>query len=268
MAEGHAAFVGSIPTTYERLLVPLVFAEPARRLTAAVLATHPRDILETCAGTGVLTRQLAAESDADIIATDLSAPMLRIALRLCRSDRVTWQVADAMDLPFAGRSFDVVACQFGAMFFPDKPRGYAEALRVLRPGGAFFCSVWDRIEESPAWRIVDAAINAVSGELPLHFLRRAPYGYFDRDLIGRHLESAGFDDITLEALSATSRSTPSETAEAICQGTPLRMALAAHPTLSMREAMERATQALCDEYGDGPFEAPIGWLQISARSGS
>ncbi|GGB47674.1 ubiquinone/menaquinone biosynthesis methyltransferase [Flexivirga endophytica] len=268
MAEGGAAFVGSIPTTYERLLVPLIFAEPARHLAATVLATHPRDILETCAGTGVLTRQLVAEGDAYITATDLSAPMLRTALSLCGSDRVTWQVADAMDLPFGPGSFDVVACQFGAMFFPDKPRGYAEALRVLRPGGSLVFSVWDRIEESPSWQIVDAAINAVAGDVPVRFLRRAPYSYFDRDLIRRHLEIAGFGDVAIENLTGTSRSTPEETAEAICQGTPLRMALATHPTLSVQQATQHATRALRDAYGVGPFEAPIGWLQISAGSAS
>lgn len=100
MAKGDPAFVGSLPETYERLLVPLVFAEPARRLAAAVLATDPGDILETCAGTAVLTRRLVAGADAYVTATDLNAPMLRTALRLCQSDHVTWQVADALDLPF------------------------------------------------------------------------------------------------------------------------------------------------------------------------
>lgn len=265
MAKGDAAFVGSIPATYERLLVPLIFAEPARRLASAVLATAPRDILETCAGTGVLTRQLVAAGDAYVTATDLNAPMLRTALQLCRSDHVTWQVADALELPFGARSFDAVACQFGAMFFPDKPRGFAESLRVLRPGGTFCCTVWDRIEASPSWRIVDDAVNAAAGEVPVQFLRRVPYAYFDPDQVRQHLRIAGFDDIAVETLSATSRSTPEETAEAICHGTPLRMALAAHPTLGIERATEVAAQALREEYGDGVFDAPIGWLQVVAR---
>ncbi len=50
-----------------------------------------------------------------------------------------------MQLPFPDGAFDAVVCQFGVMFFPDKARAFAEARRVLKPGGVFVFNVWDRL---------------------------------------------------------------------------------------------------------------------------
>ena len=65
-----------------------------------------------------------------------------------RDDRITWRQADAQALPFEDAAFDLVCCQFGAMFFPDRPSAYREARRVLKPGGCFLFNAWDRIEEN------------------------------------------------------------------------------------------------------------------------
>ena len=74
--------------------------------------------------------------------------MLDPAVSVGTSRVVTWRQADAMNLPFADSTFDVVVCQFGAMFFPDKAAAFAETRRVLRPGGTFLFNVWDRIEDN------------------------------------------------------------------------------------------------------------------------
>lgn len=264
MGSSDSAFVGRIPEVYERLLVPLVFAEPARRLAAAVLERDPQDVLETAAGTGVLTRALVAGGAVSITATDLNEPMLRAAEELCPSERVRWEVADALALPAADASYDAVACQFGVMFFPDKVRGYAEARRVLRPGGSFHLNAWDRIEANPAWRVVSDALNDASPDVPLLFLRRMPYAYHDADLIAHHLEQAGFEETTVEPMTGTSVSDAATTAAAICQGTPLRSEIEAHPVLDFARATELATDALVREYGEGTFEAQISWFQASA----
>jgi ubiquinone/menaquinone biosynthesis C-methylase UbiE len=133
-------FTGSIPQMYQRFLVPLIFEPYARDLAERVAAVGPATVLETAAGTGVLTRALAARlpAQAQIVATDLNQPMLDLATLITPADaRLTWRQADALALPFADQSFDVVACQFGVMFFPDRIRGYKEAFRVLKPGGRF-----------------------------------------------------------------------------------------------------------------------------------
>src|SRR5438046_7598700 len=118
---------------------------------------------------------------------------------------VEWQQADAMQLPFGDATFDAVVCQFGAMFFPDKAKAFAEARRVLRPGGVFFFNVWDRIEENEFAHAVTAALETVFPGDPPRFLARTPHGYHDKALIARDLLQGGFastpEIVTVEELS-------------------------------------------------------------------
>ena len=144
-------FAGSIPELYDRLLVPLIFEAYAQDLAERIAITRPQAVLETAAGTGVLTSAMASRLPAQsrIVASDLNQPMLdRAATKRGLEGRITWRQADALALPFEDRAFDVVACQFGVMFFPDKVKGYSEARRVLRPRGRFFFSAWDRISDN------------------------------------------------------------------------------------------------------------------------
>ena len=118
-------FAGSIPEIYDRFLVPLIFESYARDLAERVAKAKPQDILETAAGTGVLTRAIASRLPvhARLLATDLNQPMLNhAAAKLPHESRITWRQADALALPFEDQSFDVVACQFGVMFFPDRSK--------------------------------------------------------------------------------------------------------------------------------------------------
>ena len=173
-------FAGSIPETYERFLVPLIFESYAADLAKRAAETEPQDVLETAAGTGVLTRALASclPQDTRITATDLNAPMLdHAAARQPNNRRIAWQQADAMALPFAAEAFDIVACQFGAMFFPDKVQGYKEARRVLRSGGRFIFSVWDQISENEFADVVTEALAAIFPDDPPRFMARVPHGY-------------------------------------------------------------------------------------------
>ena len=135
MGANDKVFAGSIPELYDRLMVPLIFEPYASDLARRVAAIQPRQVLETAAGTGVVTRALASHlaADAHIVATDLNPPMLEQAARRLQDERVTWKQADALALPFEDLGFDAVVCQFGAMFFPDKTQGYREARRVLKP---------------------------------------------------------------------------------------------------------------------------------------
>jgi ubiquinone/menaquinone biosynthesis C-methylase UbiE len=139
MATTDKLFAGSIPQIYERLLVPLIFESYARDLAERVAASAPRDVLETAAGTGVLTRAMVSRLPpaARIVATDLNQPMLDQAAQRQSGDRkIEWRQADALALPFPAASFDVVACQFGTMFFPDKVAAYkggATGSAIRRP---------------------------------------------------------------------------------------------------------------------------------------
>lgn len=262
---GDTAFTGRVPELYERVLVPMIFAEPALRLAEAVASSKPSDVLETAAGTGALTRELARTGAANIVATDLNGAMVEQAKAVSQDPKVQWQVANALDLPFPDHSFDAVACQFGVMFFPDKVAGYAEALRVLRPGGLFAFNVWDRIETSAVAAMVTEALAAHVGDDSLGFLRRTPHGYSDEAAIRSHLEAAGFEQVEVQFCDGTSRTTPADGAVAYCQGTPLRGEIEANPSLSLDEATAIARNALEDRFGSGSFDAPTRWLQVTAR---
>src|SRR5438874_1926208 len=180
--ETDKLFAGSIPEIYDRLLVPLLFEPYARDLAESMARLEPRNVLETAAGTGVLTRALASRlpAAARLVATDLNGPMLdRAATRQPEDRPVSWRQADALKLPFADAEFDAIACQFGAMFFPDKIRAYGEARRVLKTGGHFLFSVWDRISENEFADVVAQAMTRVFPDDPPAFLARTPYGYHD-----------------------------------------------------------------------------------------
>ena len=175
-SSGDRAFAGSIPQLYEQYLVPLIFEPYAKDLSRRVAAFAPSAVLEIAAGTGVVTRHLAAQLPADvsIVSTDLNQAMLDHAMRVGTSREVTWRQADAMKLPFDDSTFDAVVCQFGAMFFPDKAAAFAETLRVLRPGGAFLFNVWDRIEDNEFADCVTQAMASLFPSDPPRFLARLP----------------------------------------------------------------------------------------------
>jgi ubiquinone/menaquinone biosynthesis C-methylase UbiE len=269
MATTDKVFAGSVPELYERFLVPLIFECYARDLAKRVAALAPRDVLETAAGTGVLTRAMASllPAAARIVATDLNQPMLdQAAKRYAGERKIEWRQADALALPFADASFDVVVCQFGAMFFPDKVAGYKEARRALRPGGHLLFSVWDRISENEFADVVTQALAAIFPDDPPRFLARTPHGHHDEEQIRRELKAAGFSDISVAAVDDISKApSPRDPAVAYCEGTPLRNEIEARDPSGLEHVTAQATAALARRFGNGPIEGRIRALVISAK---
>ena len=152
------------------------------------------------------------------------------------------------------------------MFFPDKVQAYREARRVLKPGGRFLFSVWDRISENEFADVVTEALAALFPSDPPRFLARTPHGYHDPDLIRRDLAAAGFSDIAVEAVVHTSRAaSPQDPAVAYCQGTPLRTEIEARGPPGLDAATARAAEALARRFGTGAIEGRIAALVITAR---
>ena len=261
MAESDKVFAGSIPQFYDTLMVPLIFEAYADHMARLVAAFSPRSVLETAAGTGVVARALAPRlgADAHYVVTDLNQPMLdHAAARQGPDRRIEWRQADALALPFEAASFDVVCCQFGAMFFPDRVAGYAEARRVLTPGGRFVFSVWDRIEENAFADAVTHAVAALFAHDPPRFLARTPHGYHDTALIREDLRRAGFSAIDIGTRQELSRaSSARDAAMAYCQGTPLRNEIEARDTSLLQAATDRATEAIAGRHGTGPVAGKI-----------
>jgi ubiquinone/menaquinone biosynthesis C-methylase UbiE len=268
MAATDKVFAGSIPEIYERFLVPLIFQSYALDLAGRLAETKPQDVLETAAGTGVLTRAIASRIPlhARIVATDLNQPMLdHASARLSHDGRIEWRQADALALPVADQSFDVVACQFGVMFFPDKLQGYKEARRVLKPGGHFFFNVWDRISENEFADVVTEALATLFPHDPPRFMARTPHGYHDVEQIRQELNAAGFGNVSLDAVDGKSKaSSPRDPAIAYCQGTPLRNEIEARDASRLEEATQKAAEALAQRFGTGAIEGRIRAFVISA----
>ncbi len=260
-------FAGAIPALYDTQLVPLIFAPYAVDLVDRLLPRPLADVLEVAAGTGVVTRELAARlpATAAIVATDLNPPMLAQAQAVGTCRPVTWRQADAMQLPFADGSFDAVVCQFGAMFFPDKAQAFAEAHRVLRPGGVFLFNVWDRIEDNEFADLVTRALAGLFPGDPPRFLARTPHGHGDPAPLAQALRDAGFTaPPQFNTVTARSRAASAAVvAFAYCQGTPLRNEIEARDASRLAEATELATEALAQRFGQGAVDGKIQALVVS-----
>lgn len=263
------AFTGSVPQLYESHLVPLIFEPYAVDMAKRVAARNPRRVLEIAAGTGVVTRQLAVMLDAscEIVATDLNTAMLEEAGRIGTARPVQWRQADAMQLPFDAGSFDGVCCQFGAMFFPHKGHAFAEARRVLRPGGMFSFSVWDSIETNEFADAVTFAAATVFPDDPPRFLARTPHGHHDEERIAQDVAAGGFDAAPrIERIAFTSRAvSPRIVAVAYCHGTPLRGEIEARDPGGLERVTKAAERELAERFGEGPIEGRIQALVVTVE---
>jgi len=270
MSAGDKIFAGSIPENYDRYLVPLIFESYARDIARRAAALSPKAVLETAAGSGVVTRALAPKlpPDARYVATDLNQPMLDYAAtRQGRDDRISWQKVDAQALPFEDAAFDLVCCQFGVMFLPDRPSAYREARRVLKPGGTFLFNAWDRIEENVFADDVTNALAEFFPDDPPRFMARIPHGYHDTALIRSDLAKAGFTNVTIETKAEQSRApSPRYAAIAYCQGTPLRNEIEARDADKLEAATDHAAAAIARKHGSGEVVAKIQAHVILARA--
>jgi ubiquinone/menaquinone biosynthesis C-methylase UbiE len=213
-------FQGSVPAVYDQHLGPLLFVPYADDLASRLAGMQHGRILETAAGTGMVTRALVSSlpESVSIVSTDLNQPMLDHASSQLPSTRVTWRQADAQHLPFLDGKFDAVVCQFGVMFFPDKPQAFSEAYRVLKPGGRFLFNVWDRIEENEFADIVVKSVATLFPDNPPMFLARTPHGHYDTAALEAQLRAVGFGAVTTESVTRESQALSAVSSDWILPG--------------------------------------------------
>jgi SAM-dependent methyltransferase len=258
-------FSGSIAAIYQQYMVPMLFA-PYARVLAQRFSETSGHVLETAAGTGIVTRELATISKLKIIATDLSAAMLEVARAEVPASNVEWRAADAGALPFASETFDAVVCQFGAMFFPDKPKAFGEARRVLRADGRFVLVVWDCIEENGITYAVSEAVREMFPDDPPEFFPKIPHGYSDRTQIEGDLRGGGFREFAIETLALRSpAASAADAALALCGGTPLRNELEARAPGRLATVIDDVTATLRRQFGEGAIDAKMQALVVEAQ---
>ena len=267
MSNEIAGFVGNIPQHYDHDLGPIIFADFAEEMARRVARDNPRRVLETAAGTGIVTRCLRdlLAADADLTSTDFNPPMLDVARgKFGTEERVAFQQADATTLPFADGSFDAMVCQFGLMFFPDKPQSYREAYRVLAPQGRYFLSTWDSHRYNP--------FGAIAHKAMLHFFPQDPPQFYlvpfscnQIDPIKTGLLDAGFSDIEIGVITRHKEIADVPAfARGMVHGNPLIDQIRARGGIAPDRIVEAVTQALSDAFGSNPARMPMQAMFFSA----
>ncbi len=267
MTSNDSTFVGSIPGLYDRCLASFIFEPYAIDLADRVAKLSPSMMLETAAGTGVLTVELAKRlvSGQTIHATDLNQPMLDVAAGKVKNPNVSFRQADATSLPYGDHEFDVVACQFGVMFFPDKLLAFEEALRVLKAGGHFVFNVWDSLELNEIPHFVDQSLASLFADNQPSFFRRVPYGYNDPVEIGDTLRQAGFHSVHFQHITKKSKALDAGTvALGLCQGTPMRGEIEARTSIGLEAATQHVEMALRKRFGSEELVGDIQAIAITA----
>lgn len=260
-------FAGTIPEVYEACLHPLLFQPYAKWLADRIELSEGIRVLELAAGTGALTRELLPKMPrgANLMVTDLQEGMLEVARKVVPDPGCAQCLgADALDLPFENEEFDLVLCQFGWMFFPDKALAASEAARVLVPGGTFGFLVWQEVEANEVAAIAKEVIGSFLPDGPPRGFD-VPFGFSDQ---GRLLGDLGdaFEAVSFEDVALVGRSTPSEAARGFCRGTPAAIELAERLPGSVDEVEAALAAAYRQRFGEGPFEARLSALYVEARA--
>jgi SAM-dependent methyltransferase len=252
---GDASWVDSMPEVYDRGLRTALFGPYAEHVASLAEALAPQRVLELAAGTGIGTAALVrALPGAEIVATDLNDAM--VGWGAVQVPGASWQQADAQRLDLPDASFDLVVCQFGAMFLPDRPGAYAESARVLKPGGTLLLTIWDAVERSSLAAAMVASLDALLPDEPPSFLHRVPYGYHDPEQIRADLEKGGLTDVSVEQVLLRG---PAESAQQVALGlalgSPLRFDL---ERVGDVEALAAALGAeMTRRLGEGPLEGSL-----------
>jgi ubiquinone/menaquinone biosynthesis C-methylase UbiE len=256
-------FKHSTPELYDRCMGPLLFAPYAEHVATRMAHFRPERILETAAGTGIVTRAVQrALPDAEIIATDINPAVVEFAAQQLHSEHVTFQTADAQQLPFADESFDLVLCLFGIMFVPDKIRANAEARRVLRLGGRYVLVTFDRLELNPVPRAAGEAVATLFPEDP-RYMERGPFSYTDAGVVEQDLRAAGFGDIEVETVELSSSVCARDAAHGIVLGSPFRGEIERLDPTALERATVAVEQAL--QPWDGKNATMSAHIAIAAR---
>ena len=268
MAEQHAAFVGSIPQNYDRYLGPVFFHHYADDLVARLPVTPGMRVLETACGTGIVTGRLATrlKGIGTLVATDLNEAMFAHGRKQVPGvSGVEWRQADATNLPFPDRSFDAAVTQFGLMFYPDKAAGIREAFRVLKPGGLYLFSVWDRLERNPIARITHETVATFFEKDPPQFYT-TPFSLHDPEPTLRWLREAGFADVQWVRVEKVGISPSAADATiGLIEGNPIYGTIMERRPEALADIKKAVASAIAKELGDNPVRCPENALVFSAR---
>jgi SAM-dependent methyltransferase len=268
MSTPASQFTGDIPRYYDRHLGPIMFEDYAADLARRAAAIGGKEVLEIAGGTGISTAALrkTLPISTRIVATDLNEPMIEIAKgKLERAENITFRQADAQALPFDDGAFDLVVCQFGVMFFPNKPAAFSEARRVLRPGGTLLFNVWGTMQANPFAEIAHGNAIKFFPENPPQFYL-VPFGYADVAKVRADLAEAGFRDAAHDVVRYD-KLVPDWThfATGLTYGNPLIVDIMASKTVTPEDMVASIARDLETRFGKAPARQPLEAIVFTVR---
>jgi len=191
----------SVPKAYEEFFVPRLFEPWAALLLDEAQLKKGQAIIDVATGPGTVARLAAPRlgPKGRIVATDISRPMLDIARAkraLAGAAPIEYVESPAAPLAAPTGAFDVVLCQQGLQFFPDRPAALREMKRVLKPGGHAVVAVWTAISRNQIFAAFHAALRAATPR-DLADLITAPFSWHSSAELKAAAEEAGFRKVRL-----------------------------------------------------------------------
>ena len=254
---------------YDEFFGPLYFEPYAIEVAKRIDPAGVSIALEIAAGTGRVTRHLRKRLPVStkLIASDISEDMLAVAKKKLSDLDIEWQSIDAQALPFNNHSIDLVVCCFGYMFVPDRAKAFAEAYRVLKPGGLFIFTTWDNLESNGA-SYTSRSIAEKYLDEPLPQSSNLATSMSEEAVIKPLLLDAGFSNISIEKVALFSVSaTAKEAAHGLVEWGPLSQRIREQNPAWIDEIKKEVEKELAKKYGAAPMVAPISAVISQARKG-
>ncbi|HWZ15900.1 MAG TPA: methyltransferase domain-containing protein [Mucilaginibacter sp.] len=261
-------FSGEGAINYDRYLGPLLFEPYAIDTAGSIDTANVHAVLELACGTGRVTRHLRRrfKPPVELVATDVSADMLQVAETALNDSSITYRVEDAQNLSFADNTFDVAVCQFGLMFLPDKQQGLREALRVLKPGGRFVFTTWDKTENMPLLKLIFNDIMQPYFKPEDTARLFVPFALHDPHVLEGWMREAGFTNVRSERIVLPS---DAPSAEPIVAGLFTKHSLGKeimdnHPA-EFEKVAKRFRDGIGQQFGRADIHFELSAFKVSGR---
>ena len=243
------------PAVYEALNVTGFFTEFSEDLLDRVAPRDGERFLDVATGTGIVPRRARERCPGleRLTGLDLTPGMLAVARE--KGEGIEFVEGDATDMPFEDGAFDILTCQQGVQFFPDRARGLSEFRRVLAPGGRVFVSVWCDMDRSPGHQILAQTVGERFPEF--EGPAGAPFAFGDGDALGELVDAAGFKDVELQRVDGTARfETGEDFARAFMEGSPMALSMAEVPAAERDALLGEIAGRIKERFGE-PVAAPM-----------